>query len=220
MNRDTRTTLTPFAARVYGVATILAPLLLLASTVAYITAGEGINEGVLGGTIGVWSAFAMTIAFVGILRLLEPRAPRAAVTLTVIALIGWAAGIAFNIEAIYVALIPELTVERLNDAMTGGDAIAWLAFLPWGWFAPLTFVLSGIFLWRTHTVAPWTGILLIIGGVLFVTARPARIDVLAVTGDIVLVLALAPIGWSMFVGRRLAGSAAMATATAAPEPLH
>jgi len=217
MSPDAQSTLTPFAARIYGTATIAAPLLLLASTLAFVTEGEGINEGVLGGTIGVWSAFAFAVAFVGILRLIEPSAPRAAAALTVLALIGFTAGVAFNVDAIYVALIPELTVERLNDAMTGGDAIAILAFLPWGWFVPLTFVLTGVMLWRTHTVAPWSGILLIIGGILFVASRPERINALALTGDVVLVVALAPIGWAMLTGLRTARPAGIATATATPE---
>jgi len=217
MSPDAQSTLTPFAARIYGTATIAAPLLLLASTLAFVTEGEGINEGVLGGTIGVWSAFAFAVAFVGILRLIEPSAPRAAAALTVLALIGFTAGVAFNVDAIYVALIPELTVERLNDAMTGGDAIAILAFLPWGWFVPLTFVLTGVMLWRTHTVAPWSGILLIIGGILFVASRPERINALALTGDVVRVVALAPIGWAMLTGLRTARPAGIATATATPE---
>lgn len=211
---DTGGSLSPFAARVFGIAIIVGPLLLLASTVAYVTAGEGVNEGVLGGTVGVWSVLALGIAFVGLLRLVEPHAPRAAVVLTVIALIGFPAGVAFNVDAVFVGLIPDLR-DEIDDAMTGGDAIAIFAFLPWGLFAPLTLVLTGIVLWRTRAVARWSAILLVAGGVLFVASRPERIDVLAVIADLVIIAGMAPIGWALLSG---AGRTASRAPAIAPTP--
>lgn len=189
----------PAAARIYGTAAILAPLFLLASTLAYITAGDGINDGVLGGTIGVWSAFTLAIALVGVLRLLEPAAPKAAPLLTAMAVIAFSGGVAFNISAIYLATFGN---DFMESDLQGGDAIGVLAFLPWGLLTPLTFVLVGILLWRTRTVEWWSGALLIAGGILFVASRPARIDPLAITADLVLVLALAPIGWAMLTRAR------------------
>lgn len=193
-------TLTPFAARLYGVAVIVAPLLMLGSTIAYVFAGDGINEGVLGGTVGVWSSFAMAVAFVGILRLLEPRAPRAAPILTLLSVTAFCAGVAFNVQAMYLA---GFGVDFLTEAAEGSaDGIGILAFLPWGWFAPLSMVLVGAFLWRTRTVSWWSGALLIVGGILFVTARPARIEAIAMVGDSALILAMVPIGWAMLTGAR------------------
>lgn len=205
MNDTTLGTLTPFSARVYGITAIAAPLLMLASTVAYTVEGEGINHGVLGGTIGVWSSFAMAIAFVGILRLLEPRAPLAAPILTVLTVTAFSAGVAFNVQAMYLASFGlDFLAEASEGSVEGTAAIGMLAFLPWGLFAPLSLVLTGIFLWRTRTVSWWSGALLIVGGVLFVTARPARIEVIAMIGDGALILALVPIGWAMLTGARTA----------------
>lgn len=217
MNDNALFALPPFSARVYGIAAIAAPLLLLASTVAYVVEGEGINDGVLGGVIGVWSSFTLAVAFVGLLRLLEPRAPRAAPILTVLAVTGFSAGVAFNIEAIYRAIIGPQLDETMDAAVEETDPMALLGFLPWGWFVPLSLVLVGVFLWRTRTVSWWSGALLIVGGVLFVTARPARIDVIAMIGDGVLVLAMAPIGWAMLTGVRGARGARTAPAAAPVE---
>jgi hypothetical protein len=202
---DTRLgTLPPVAARVSGIAAIAGPLLLLASTAAYVVDGEGINHGVLGGVIGVWSCFALAVAFMGTLRLLEPRAPRAAPILTAVAVTGFGAGVGFNIEAIYRGIIGSELDDTFTAAVEGPDAVALLGFLPWGWFVPLALVLSGAFLWRTGTVSGWSGALLIASGVLFVTARPARLDIIAMVGDGLLILALVPIGWALLANARTA----------------
>lgn len=85
-------------------------------------------------------------------------------------------------------------------AFDAGGPIVVLSQLPWGWFLPLSFVLVGIFLGRTGAASWWPAGLLIAGGVLFVTAVPARIDALAIGTAGVLVLALVPIGWSVLTG--------------------
>lgn len=186
-------------ARVTGVATILAPLLLLLSTVAYVTQGEGVNQGMLGGVIGVWSIFALLIGFTGIIRLLEPRAPRFAPWLLVVSMIGFSAGVGFNVDAMFSTVgAPELAGTTAED----GEAIGLLAFLPWGWFTPLAMVLVGAVLWRTRTVAWWSAALLILGGLTFISARPARIDALAIASDVVLVAALVPIGLAVLRSAR------------------
>lgn len=198
-------TLSPFAARFYGVAVIVAPLLMLASTLAFITAGDGINQGVLGNTMGVWVAFTFATAMVGILRLLEPRAPRAAPILTAFTLAGFCGGVAINMDYLMAELGGPEFDAAINEAIDA-QPIAILALLPWGWFAPLSLILVGIFLWRTRTTAWWNGALLIAGGVLFVASRPESIEVLALVADGVLILALVPIGLSMLARGRSATS--------------
>lgn len=185
--------------RLYGLAACAAPVLLLASTVAFVTAGEGINDGVLGGTIGVWSCFAFILAFVGIVRTLEPVVPRAAAVLLVLSVIGMAAGVGFNVQAIHKGYFGD---DFLNTVDEGSDLLGLLGFLPWGWFVPLTFVLTGVLVWRTKVFPTWTALPLVVGGILFVSARPAQNDVLAVIGDVSLVLGLVPVGVAMMTGTR------------------
>ncbi|MGH3449399.1 MAG: hypothetical protein ACRDQW_01480 [Haloechinothrix sp.] len=204
------TTFSPTAARVYGWATILAPVLLLASTLAFI-AEDGINDGVGGGTVGVWSTFAFVIAFAGVYRMIEPRLPRVGPIFMALTLIGFTAGTAFNVQAMYYGaygtdLLADLSEGRLPDA----PAVGVFAFVPWGLLVPATLVATGILLWVSRTVPKWSAALLILGGVLFVASRPERINALAIVADLVLVAAMAPIGWTL-VRRRQVVSDVIAT---------
>lgn len=54
--------------RVSGSATILAPVLLLASTVAYGTLGEGHGVGAVGGLVQIPAMIAFAVAVVGLAR--------------------------------------------------------------------------------------------------------------------------------------------------------
>lgn len=189
------TSIPPFTRRAHGLAAIVGPALLLASTIAFIAEGDGINDGVLGGTISVWACFALGFGLIGILRVLEPRAPRAAPLLTLLVIAGVAGGTAFSVDAIYSPFFG-IDGEKLFES-GGGDAIAILAFLPWGWMIPLTLVIAGTLLWRTATTAPAIGALLIASGILFVAGRPARIEPLVLISDLVMLAALLPLGRAM-----------------------
>jgi hypothetical protein len=199
MDRATEPGLIRPARRAYAIAIFAAPVLMLLSTIAFITDGEGINEGVVGGTIGVWTAVAFVIAFVGIGRMLEPLSPRWALAVTLLASIGFTAGVAFNVDAIFVGLIgPELDTA-IDEAIDEGgtNLVGIFAFIPGGWFAPISMVVTGIALWRTKIVPRWSGALLLAGGILFVIARPERIDILAIVADVVIFAALIPVGLAM-----------------------
>lgn len=196
MSTDVSRTLSPTAARLFGLATIAAPLLLLGSTIAYINE-DGINNGVVGGTIGVWSTIALVVAFAGLYRMIEERAPRVGPVFGSIALAGFTAGTAFNVQSMYLAAYEKDLLSDITAGAPGVSAIGFFAFLPWGWLGPVSFVATGILLWRTRTAPTWSAALLVLGGVLFVASRPERINLLAVACDITLVLALIPIGWSM-----------------------
>jgi hypothetical protein len=188
----TESSFPPMLARITAVAAMLGPFLLLLSSVAFVTAGDGVNDGVLGGTIGVWSCIALAIATIGICRLAEPHAPRAAPIVNAVALTGWVGGMSFNVTAMYAETYG---TDFLNDPdLEGADLIGVLAFLPWGWMAPLGFILMGWLLWRTKVVATWAAGLLALGGVMFVTGRPARIDAIVIATDVVLTVALVTVG--------------------------
>jgi hypothetical protein len=183
-----------------AVAVIAAPIVFLLSDVAYVVAGDGINNGVLGGTIGVWSVFLLGWAFVGISRALEPVAPRGALALLILALPAMCGGAAFNVNALHWDHFGNDFIEAAF-ADGGSAAVGVLAFLPWGWFAPASFVLAGVLVWRTRIAPAWAGALTALAGVLFVSARPAGIDSLAIAADVVMVAGLAPIGLAMLAGR-------------------
>lgn len=197
--------------RITSGAAIAAPILLLASTVAYITDGGGINDGVVGGTIGVWSCLAFVLAFTGIHRALEPHSPRAAPILMAVTVLGCAAGVGFNIDAI----LAEAFGRDAVDTALEDHPFALLAYLPWGWCFPAGLIGTGVLMWRTRVVSRLTAGLVAAGGLLFVSSRPARVDALAVLGDVVLVLALVPIGWALLGNARRAADAPTEPAVAA-----
>ena len=86
--------------RIAGVALIAGPLLLLASTIAYVTQGDGMNDGELGGAIQVWAMIGLALGGIGLARSLEPHAPRAAAVITVLVVIGAAGGVGYGIDSI------------------------------------------------------------------------------------------------------------------------
>lgn len=191
--------------RIFGVAVVLAPILFLLSDVAYISAGGGVNDGVLGGTIGVWSCFVFAFAFVGIARVIESVSPRGATVLLAVAMPGFVAGSAFNAQAIHLGYFGE---DFVNTVSEGSDLIGLLAFLPWGWFGPLSFVVAGILVWRTQTFPRWNAILLVAGGILFISTRPIAFDPGVMIADVTLALAVIPIGVAMIAGARRPAPAA------------
>lgn len=185
----------------YPFAMLAAPVLLLASTIAFIAVGGGINDGVAGGVITVWAVIAFTLAFVGCARLLEPWMPRGAQVVTFGAAAVAVGGAGFGITGIYQQILRE---DHGIDGVAVFDAHAFglLALLPWGWFMPLTCILVGALLWRAQLLPWWHGALFILGGVLFVTGRPARIDAVAVTTDLILLAAFAGLGLRVLASRR------------------
>jgi len=183
------------APRLFASAAVAAPLLFLVSDVAYVTAGDGVNDGVLGGAIGVWSCLAFVIAWIGISRTLEGVAPRGAFVLLVIGLLGFTSGAGFNVDAIQRGHYGE---SFFNGAtIEGSDAVGVLAFLPWGWCAPLSFVVAGVLIWRTRAHPTWNAVLLVLGGLAFLAGRPVAIDPVVIVADTLLVLAVVPIGLTM-----------------------
>jgi hypothetical protein len=182
--------------RAYGVAAIAGPILLLLSTVAFLIRGEGINNGIVGGTIVVWHSFAMIIAFMGIARMIEPRLPRAAIALMLMAAPAFAAGVGFGVQGIDQQYHGSNFFE--DSALdTGTEVFGLFALFPWGLLGPVCYVLAGILLWRTRFVPRWSAAAIVLGGILFVSARPAGIDILAVIADVTLVIGLIPVGLAL-----------------------
>lgn len=202
----TTSSYSPVFGRLTACAGVLGALCLLLSTVLFTTDGGGINDGVLGGTVGVWAAIGMAIGSVGILRLIEPRAPVTAPLVGAIALAAFSGGVAFNIQALYQA---SYDIDFLSDATggtgSGNDWFGIFAFLPWGLMTPLTFVLIGWLLWRTHMSRPSVAAMFALGGILFVSGRPARIDAIAIATDAILLLAFVSIAPALLRGGRRPG---------------
>lgn len=186
------------APRLHGVAILAAPVLLLISSVAFLTSGDGINDGVLGGTISAWSCFAFVLGFVGIARSFEAVAPRASVALLVLSVLGFMTGMSYSISAIDLGFTGK---AFMGGDPEGGDAIGLLAFDPWGLCLPLACVLLAVLVWRTGLFPRWAAVPILLGGLLFVPSREVDLGQLAVVADVLLTVGLAPIGLAILASR-------------------
>jgi len=68
---------------------------------------------------------------------------------------------------------------------------------------PLTFVGLGLALVRAHAEPRWCAIALAVAGLLFPVSRIGGIETLALVADVVFLLALVPLGWTILQGREL-----------------
>lgn len=194
--------MTDLRIRVTAIAAVLAPALVLASTVAYLARGEGMNDGEVGGAIQLWGMAAYAVAVVGLLRLVEDAAPRAAVVLTVLAMLGVAAGAGYGIDSMQVELFGTDSIQEVEGSL------APIALQVPGILFPVSLIGLGVVLARTGTVTALAGYGLAVGAVLFPASRIPDVPGLAVASDVIVLLALAAIAAQ--VVRRPVSVAAMA----------
>jgi hypothetical protein len=167
-------------------AMVVAPLLLLASSIAY-AVGGGSGEDQTGGAIQVYAATAFVFVVIGLARATEGAFPRAATALTLVGVLGAVGGATFGITSIANAL----SGSRLQDVESAQIYVGLL--LP-GVIFPVALIGFGVALFRAGIGPRASGPLLVLGAILFPLARINAIELLAVAGDLVLVAALVPLG--------------------------
>ena len=177
-------------ARLLGAALVAAPLLLLASSVAWL-AGSDATRGVLG--FYAFAAFALVV--VTLTQSFADTLPRAAAALTVVGMLGAAAGVGFSIDAIH-STLPD-SVELID---AGGTAGVLVANVP-GLMCPLAFVGIGIALLRSGVQPRWCGVALVVAGALFPLSRIGDVAALGALDDLIFLFALAPLGLAIMQGR-------------------
>ncbi|MGH2782680.1 MAG: hypothetical protein ACRDL0_22375 [Thermoleophilaceae bacterium] len=173
--------------RLFAVAMIFGPVLLLGSSIAF-AAGGGLNEDELGGALLVYAFVAMTVVAIGIARAVEQALPRASAPLLAFAVLGCGAGVGFGIDSIHAAL-PGGT--GLEDADSAAATLA--LFVP-GAIFPLSFAALGLALWRARVSPTPSGPLLVAASLLFPVANIPDSEAIAVTANALFVVALWPLG--------------------------
>lgn len=189
--------------KLYGIALILAPLLLAIGTFFW---QEG-QLGLVGGTIQVYSFMFWIPAMLGLLALLRSSMPNLAVWGILLVSIVGVAGANFGMDGVYLE-----TIAKLTGAAADPDAVH-AAFMPFavlvlfapGLLFPLTLLLLGFFLWRRGAVTPVLALLLCLGAVGFPMSRLPRIDLLAHIADLLLLIGAAGIGLTILQGRARIG---------------
>ena len=173
---------------VFGVCMILAPILLLVSSVAFNLVGDTLGGGVL-----VYASFVFIPAVLGLTGLLWERVPRLAVALRLLAIFGCVGGACFGAVEAFVGAVAQTGASEATVADLVALYNSGLLFLdPLGFSFPLSMIALGITLWRTRTVPAWAGIVLILAGVAFPIGRVSTIYVLYPVAD---VLFLVSVGW-------------------------
>lgn len=192
---------TPTQVRLFAAATIVGPVLLLASAVAF-AAGGGLNEDELGGALLVYAFVALTVVAIGIARAVERALPRGSGALLAFAVLGCGAGVGFGIDSIHAALPGGTALEDTDSAA------APIALLVPGAIFPLSFAALGVALWRARVAPRLSGPLLVAASLLFPVANIPDNEAISVTANAMFVVALWPLGISwlrragIVVGRR------------------
>lgn len=182
---------------VFAAATFVAPIVLLASTLAY-SIGGGFNNDQTGGVIQLYAMAAFMPVLAGLTRLIEPWSPRTAAVLILTGALGIAGGIAYAVDSIHLAATG-VTAEELGIAGP-------LALMLPGIFFPLTLLGAGIALARSGVAPRGPALLLCLAAVLFPVSRIGSIEPLGIAVDVLFVAALWPFGWSLLRGQATVGA--------------
>jgi hypothetical protein len=184
--------MTDLSTKVTGAALITAPALLLMSTILYASGGAGMNNSEAAGAVQVWAFVALAVGLLGMLRRLESDAPRGAVALQVLVIVGCAGGIGFGIDSMHAAL-----TGGTNLLDTDGAFVPLGLALP-GLLFPLAVAACGAALGRAGLIARWASATIVVGALMFPVARFPSIEALAVAGDFILLVGLASVGVRLF----------------------
>jgi hypothetical protein len=181
---------------------ILAPFLLLATSIAEWTGSGPENDG-LGGALKVLTMFLFIYVILGLTRLLWTRAPRTAVIGRTIGVLGCVGGIGYGYLGVFYDILVQAGASAgllagfmtLANGMEGGfTGVPILQFL--GILFPLTFIGLGIALWRAGAVPAWAGIVLAVAGLMFPISRIPDIPTLNYLADLLFVVSLGWVGLS------------------------
>jgi hypothetical protein len=193
--------------KVFGVCMILAPILLLVSSVAFNLVGDRLGGGVL-----VYASFVLIPAMLGLTGLLWERVPRLAVALRLLAIFGCVGGAGFGAVEAFVGTVAQTGASEATVADLMASFSSFLFFLdPLGLSFPLTIIALGITLWRTRTVPAWTGIVFALAGVAFPIGRVSEIYVLYPVADVLFIVSMGWIGLRSYLSPGTSATGARVT---------
>lgn len=178
--------------RLIGGTFVAAPLVLLASSVAFAAGSEPVR-----GVLQFYAAALFMFVLVSLAQTISAAAPRAAVALALLAVVGMAAGVGFAVDNIHGALLDDAYL--VDDGGTAGILVAQLP----GLMGPIAWVGFGVALLQAGVRPRWSGWALIAGGLMFPISRIGEIAPLAIADDLVFLVALAPLGLALMRGREL-----------------
>jgi hypothetical protein len=183
---------------------LLAGPFLFATSSFYWT-GDG-EYGVVGGALLVMGSVFWIPAFAGLFSVLRPRMPRYAAWGFLASVYGAiCGGAAFAFQGMFIAL-HEVPHDQSLAALSAHPIIANLIFWVGGPAFPISLVGLGIVLARTRTVPWWVGMMLAVGGALFPIARIPRVEIMAHSVDLLMLIPAAYMGFNVLRGQPIGGS--------------
>lgn len=178
-------TLAPVAI-VAGIAMIAAPLFTLASTVAWHADADRARA-----ILEMWGFIGFGLAAVAFAIRIGTKAPVGAAIVLLLGIVGVCAGQAFTTEMV---VVHQFGIEKLIHEAPMFTIV--FLYAPGAAF-PLFLLVAAFFLWRTSTTLPQLAFALALGAVIYPISRLPEFPTLATVGDVLLCLALVPLGLSV-----------------------
>lgn len=184
--------------RLTTAAIFVAPLLIVASTIAYALA-DGMNRGQIGGALQLYAWSILCLAVVGLVLPLRYVLPRTAAAALGLGLITAATGASYGVDSMWAAItdMPQLVDQ--------GSPVAFAAMAPPAATLVVTFIILGLAYARSGLVPAPVGYLLALVGPLFPAGRATNILPIALLTDLVLLGAMVAIGRGLLARRTVPG---------------
>jgi hypothetical protein len=179
--------------RVSGIAALLAPVLLLSSTIAFFTLGIGIGIGTAGGVAVTFAMICFAIAIVGLARRAEPVAPVFGAVVTVGGLAGAAGGVGFGVDSIQAQLFGTPGLDEVSLAGVLALRVPGLLF-------PLSMIALAVLLAVTGRAPRGLAAALALAALLFPVARIGGLMPVAIASDLLFVGAMGTLGLGLLRG--------------------
>jgi len=192
--------------RLIGAATIIGPLLMLGSTVAWLAEAEETRAVLI-----MWAMIGFGLTLVGFSGRLRAATPGGAAVVLGLGMVGTCAGAAYAAEA---AIVEHFGIERLNEQTTMSATL--VLQLP-GLTFPLSIIAAAVLSWRHGLLRPGHAAALAAGAAAFPASRVPEVAEIALLGDALLCAALIPIGIAILSS---AGDRVLGDGTELPTERH
>jgi hypothetical protein len=192
-----QSTATSPSERLIGVATIVGPLLMLGSTVAWLADADEARSILI-----MWAMIGFGLTLVGFSGRLRTDAPGGSAAVLGLGMMGTCAGAAYAAEA---AIVEHFAIERLNEQTTMS---ATLVLQVPGLTFPLSIIAAAVLSWRSGLLRPGHAAALAAGAAAFPASRVPEVAEIALLGDALLCAALVPIGLAVLRGAHPASGSA------------
>ena len=179
----------PPTTALWGASLVAAPALSAASTFFWDDGDYGLD----GGLLGILSSVFWGLGFVGLFGLLRERSPVYAAVGLLVAMYGVIAGALFAFEDLHAAALG-ISHERSTEALAQHPIHAALALWLPGPVYYLNLIVLAVALVRAGQIPRWTGGLVGLAGAVYPVSRIPRIQLLAHTADLLLLVPMVYLG--------------------------